>query len=231
MGASSLPRKNPFMAQGLVAGLTLRLDLSRSNVEESHVTRVEDVTEGGISVLVPMRHLRPRPLPTGALIHAVYIHQQKRYRFVTEVVGHSADGHHDILRLPGAIDSSERRRWYRLHAAIKPQSLYRLVIDGDQVDQSENMLEGMVVDLSEGGLCLNTRSFVMTGERLGLIADLPEAGEVRARMRVTSVDEPAAGNRNRRVHCEFIEISRAHRDVIARYLMRRQLEMRRRGQL
>jgi hypothetical protein len=34
-----------------------------------------------------------------------------------------------------------------------------------------------------------------------------------------------------RVHCEFTDISRAGRDVIARYMMRRQLEMRRRGQL
>lgn len=231
MGASSLPRKNPFMAQGLVAGLTLRLDLTRSNVEETHVTRVEDVGEGGICVLVPMRNLRPRPLPSGALVHVVYHYQQKRYRFLTEVIGHTPDGMHDILRLPGAIDSSERRRTFRLQAAIKPVSLYRLVIDSEQVDQTENTLEGMVVDLSEGGLCLSTRGLVLTGERLGLVAELPEAGEVRARMRVTGVDEPAPGNRNRRLHCEFVEISRAHRDVIARYLMRRQLEMRRRGQL
>lgn len=231
MGASSLPRKNPFMAQGLVAGLTLRLDTTRSNVEESHVTRVEDVGEDGICVLVPMRNLRPRPLPSGALVHAVYIYQQKRYRFVTEVIGHTPDGLHDILRLPGAIDSSERRRSFRLQAAIKPQVLYRLIVDSEQVDQSENVVEGMVVDLSEGGLCLSTRALIMAGERLEITADLPEAGEVSARMRVTGVDEPAPGNRNRRVHCEFIVISRAHRDVIARYLMRRQLEMRRRGQL
>lgn len=229
MGGLRSPRKNPFMAQGLLPGVTLRLDVSSGGEGESHVTRVEDVDAERIAILVPMRGLRPRPFASGTLVHAHYIHQQKRWMFVTEVEGHSPDGMHEYLRSPGAIESIERRRNFRLPAAIKPESLYRLVIDAD-TDEPE-IIEGTIVDLSEGGCCLSTRSFAMAGERFGLQATLPEAGPIQARMRVTSVDEPAPGNRNRRLHMEFTDISRAHRDVIARYMMRRQLEMRRRGQL
>jgi len=149
--------------------------------------------------------------------------------FVTEVEGHSDDGLFEYLRLPGAIESTERRRNFRLPAAIRPESLYRLVVDSET--DEPDLLEGTVVDLSEGGCCISTRSFAAPGERLGLQAILPEAGEIQARMRVTFVRDPQPGNRNRRLHCEFTDISRAHRDVIARYMMRRQLEMRRRGQL
>ncbi len=229
MGGLPLPRKNPFMAQGLLPGVTLRLDISSGGEGESHVTRVEDVDQSHIAILVPMRGLRPRPFATGTLVHAHYIHQQKRWMFVTEVEGHSDDGLYEFLRLPGAVESTERRRNFRLPAAIRPESLYRLVIEGD--DPEPQPLEGTIVDLSEGGCCVSTRSSALPGERLGLHAVLPESGEIRARMRVTFIREPSPGNRNRRLHCEFSDISRADRDIIARYMMRRQLEMRRRGQL
>ena len=229
MGGLPLPRKNPFMAQGLLPGLTLRLDVSCGGEGESHVTRIEDVDQNHIAILVPMRGLRPRPFSSGTLVHAHYIHQQKRWMFVTEVEGHSHDGMYEFLRLPGAIESTERRRNFRLPAAIRPESLYRLVIDSESAE--EEPLEGTVVDLSEGGCCISTRGFAQPGERLGILAMLPEAGEIRARMRVTFIQEPSPGNRNRRLHCEFTDITRSHRDTIARYMMRRQLEMRRRGQL
>jgi c-di-GMP-binding flagellar brake protein YcgR len=217
------------MAQGLLPGITLRLDVSSGGDGETHVTRVEDVAQGHIAILVPMRGLRPRPFATGTLVHAHYIHQQKRWMFVTEVEGHSDDGMYEYLRLPGAIDSTERRRNFRLPAAIKPESVYRMVVDAET--EEPELIEGTIVDLSEGGCCLSTRSFSMPGERFGLHAILPEAGEIKARMRVTFVREPQSGNRNRRLHFEFTDINRADRDIIARYMMRRQLEMRRRGQL
>lgn len=229
MGGLSLPRKNPFMSQGLLPGITLRLDVSSNKHGETFVTRIEDVDAEQIAILVPMRGLRPRPLPTGTLVHAHYIHQQKRWQFVTEVAGHSPDGLYEYLRIPPAIASTERRRNFRLSSAIKPDSVYRLVIDAESTELVE--IEATIVDLSEGGCCLSTRASAVAGERLGLQAQLPEAGEIRSRMRVNSVDEPTPGNRNRRLHCEFTDISRADRDVIARYMMRRQLEMRRRGQL
>jgi c-di-GMP-binding flagellar brake protein YcgR len=71
----------------------------------------------------------------------------------------------------------------------------------------------------------------MSLERLGVQASLGDAQEFTARMIVTGVEDPAAGRRNRRVHCHFTDISRADREKVAKFLMRRQLEMRRRGQL
>ncbi|MEO8538499.1 MAG: PilZ domain-containing protein [bacterium] len=217
------------MAQGLLPGITLRLDVSAGSEGETYVTRVEDVDPTRIAILVPMRGLRPRPFTAGTLMHAHYIHQQKRWMFVTEVEGHSEDGLYEFLRLPGAVESTERRRNFRLPTAIKPMSIYRLLVDVDA--DEEEPLEGTIVDLSEGGVCFSTRAFAQPGERLGVQALLPEAGEINARMRVNYIREPSPGNRNRRLHCEFTDISRADRDTIARYMMRRQLEMRRRGQL
>jgi c-di-GMP-binding flagellar brake protein YcgR len=232
MGASSQPRKNAFMSQGLAPGLTLRLAFSRREDAEVLVTRVEAVTEERIEVLTPMRRLRATPLPIGSTVHCAYIHQNKRWRFISKVAGYSDDGSVQYLARPGHIDSSERRGAFRLATAIKPSALYRMVIDGESAaDEVPELLDATVVDLSEGGLCLSSRERFQRGEKLGLRAELTDVGEFLARMTVTGIDEPPTGSRNRRIHCQFFDISRADRDKVARYLMRRQIEMRRRGQL
>ncbi|MCZ2112012.1 MAG: PilZ domain-containing protein [Dehalococcoidia bacterium] len=220
------------MSQGLIPGTTLRMALSRREDAEALVTQVEDVTDDRLEVLVPMQRLRPRPLSTGTLVYAAYVFQRRRYNFISEVTGHSPDGSIEYLRSPGLIDSSERRSSFRLETSIKPLSLYRLVIDAEKIDgDTKPELDGVIVDLSEGGLCVSTAARITTGERLGVHASLGENGEFMARMSITGVDEPRLGQRNRRIHCRFTDITRGDVDKIARFLMKRQLEMRRRGQL
>ena len=232
MGSLSQPRKNAYMAQGLVAGLTLRLTASRRHDAEFLVTRLEYVSDTSLEVLVPMRKLRQTPLTVGSRLHGAYVYQKKRWSFVTDVMGNSSDGTIQYLRLPEDIECSERRGSFRLETSLKPSSLYRLVIDKDAMPDDETAnVAGTVVDLGEGGLCLSSSARIAPGERLGIQVSLGEGIEFTARMQVTMVDDPSGGQRNRRIHCQFTDISRADRDRVAKYLIRRQLEMRRRGQI
>jgi c-di-GMP-binding flagellar brake protein YcgR len=231
MGAPAPQPKNPFMAQGLIPGTTMRIEVSSRDEVETFATRIEEVDAEKIAILVPMKGLRPRPLAAGTLVRSVYIFRQKRWRFVTEVIGHSPDGAWEYLRLPAFIDCHERRRNYRLQVAIKPSRIYRLVVPAEGEPPTEQEFDGTIVDLSESGCCIAAKVFAMVGERLGIEATLPEAGDIAVRARIVGVREPERGYRMRRLHCEFLEMPRAQRDLIARYLMRRQLEMRRRGQL
>jgi hypothetical protein len=232
MGASPQPRKNPYMAQGLVPGATLRLATSRREGAEFLVTRLEHVSDSALEVLVPMRKLQKSPLTIGATVHGAYIYQKKNWSFDSDVIGTSADGSVQYLRLPARIDCSERRGAFRLQTAIKPSSLYRLVIEKDAMpDDDDANVPGTVIDLSEGGLCLSSSARIARGERLGIQASLDDGVEFTARMQVTGVDDPAQGQRNRRIHCQFTDISRGDKDRVAKFLIRRQLEMRRRGQI
>ena len=232
MGAPSPQRKNPFRAQGLVPGVPLRMEVTVANAVETLTTRVDDVNEDAVSVLVPIQRLRTRPLPTGTFVRATYVASNRRWRFVTETTGLSTDGNIQYLALPASVESSDRRTTYRLGTALRPDTVYRVVIDPDaEVESHDNTLDATIVDLSEGGLCLSSRHGAFTGEWLGMVLTLPQIGEVNARMKVTGIEEPAPCQRNQRVHCQFAEITRADRDKIARFLMRRQIEMRQRGQL
>ncbi|MBE7520158.1 MAG: PilZ domain-containing protein [Thermoflexaceae bacterium] len=232
MGASQPARNDRFSACGLVPGVPLRLEVSVGNHVECLATRVEEVGPNTMAILLPMVRRQARRLATGTLVHAEYIFRNRRCRFVTEVAGHSDDGLHEILRLPPAIDTIERRSHFRLQTALRPQALFRLVLGPDDIPGDETAFDDCtIVDLSEGGACLSSRVPLHDGERLGIVFTLPGVGEINARMRVLSVDEPAHGKLNRRAHCIFTDIRLSDRDRIARYLMRRQLEMRRRGQL
>lgn len=232
MGALPSPRKNPFKAQGLAPGLPLRMEVSVGNAVETLSTRVDDVDEDVLSVLVPMLRLRTRPLPAGAFVRATYVASNRRWRFVTEVMGLSPDGNIQYLALPASIESSDRRTAFRLGTALRPETVYRVVIDPDQDGEPrQNKLDATVVDLSEGGVCLSSREDAMVGEWLGMVVNLPLIGNVTARMKVTGTEPPRSGQRNHRIHCQFAEITRGDRDKIARFLMRRQIEMRQRGQL
>lgn len=230
MGQSEPQRKNLHSAEGLGPGTTLRMEVAVGKHVESYVTKVETVTDSTIGVLPAMAHLKLRLLPTGAIVHASYTLGRRRFSFATRVTGRSEDGSLQYLHLPASIESSERRRAYRLEVALRPQSLYRLVVDPTRDDIAQEF-EGTIVDLSEGGVCLSTRTHAVSGERLGFQVELPQAGSLQARVRVTQADAPRPPHRNWRLHCVFTDISLASRDRIARYLMRRQLELRRRGQI
>lgn len=228
MGGSSQPRENPYVAQGLLAGTTLEIAVSTAGGEDVLVTRVENIDAERIEVLVPMRRLQLSPLPPTALLRASYTHARLRHSFATQVVGMSGDGATQYLQAPAAIESTQQRALFRLDTAIRPASLYRLVI---QPGEEDAILDGVIVDLGEDGLCLSTDSAVHVGERLGVQAALGDEGVFQARLKATNVTPPSDGLRNYRVQCQFTTIAQADADRIARHVMRRQLELRRRHQL
>lgn len=239
MGASLPSRKNYFRAEGVVPGLKIQLELNVGNRTELYASQVEDVDGERLGVLVPMVRLQRRPLPSGSLVRVSFVHNKRRRRFVTEVVGHSANGMVDYLQLPPRVEDSDRRQSFRLDTNLKPRHLYRLVIEPQPEDETAEApgnedsaaLPGVVVDISEGGICLSTRAAIERGDRLGILVDLPEVGELQAHLQVSGVEDPTRERLNRKVHCKFTGLTRRERDLIARFLMRRQLELRRRGQL
>lgn len=234
MGASQPPRNNPFKAQGLEAGLTIRVEAMVGRQVQTYATVLDEVEDETLRVLVPMHRLQPHPFPSGPILHCEYFFRDRRWRFATEAQPWSPGTDVQYLAHPAGIEDADRRDYFRLHTALKPISVYRVLLDTENLASAAPPaleLTCTVVDLSEGGLCLSSRTPAAVGEWLGIHAELPQAGELKARMRVVSVSEPSYGNRNYRIHCVFADITLAERDKIARFLMRRQLEMRRLGQL
>ena len=136
MGASLPARNDRERADGLAPGLALNIRYEASSGLQHIMTRVEEVFEDGLAVLVPMEKLQRRPLPSGREVEVHYTHRNRWLQFMTEVTGHSKDGHFDYLAMPRRVESSDRRRFFRLQTAIKPTCIFRIVV-GEETEDGE----------------------------------------------------------------------------------------------
>ena len=232
MGGSLPAHNNRFSAQGLRPGTALRLNLDRGDRVETFATRVEDLDERVLTVSTPIERFHDRPIGRGTAVHALYTHEKRFYGFVTESLGVSVDGDFQYLAPPDAIQSTDRRSAFRLEESLRPHSVYRLLVDPERSDEPGGLvLKCSIIDISEGGVCLSSRHAAVDGEWLGIHIDLPAIGDLKLRMRVAGAEPPPKGQLNHRLHCVFVDLSRLERDRIARYLMKRQLDLRHRGRL
>ncbi len=225
----SLPRpENPFQEQGLRPGLTLSLRVNTGDTVTNSITLVDEIGDQCLSVLRSMSKLPANALPSGAPVRATYYHDGKRWGFVSSVLP-SRHPELEFLAMPTAVEPDERRGAYRLATAYRPIELFRLVVQGASgVDLARITT---VVDISEMGACLSTRATIAVGERLGIRFELPNKAEITARMVVRSIQPPAPGLRNHRIHCEFLAIPAETQSAIARFVMARQVELSRSGQI
>lgn len=229
---SSPPQLDRLRALGLSPGLSLQMHALLGVAIEMYRTRVEEVDVRGVGVLVPMRRLRARPLPWATPFRAYYVYHGKRCTFDTELTGGSEDGVLQYLALPAGIQSIERRGLFRLETILPLTALQRVTrtAEGDE-EVVDLPARGTLVDLSEGGTALRTTEQVLPGETLQIAVVLPAAGDLQVRARVLSVEEPLDGYTVARLHCQFTGLMRSDRDKIGRFLIRRQLELRRSGRL
>ena len=230
MGSLSPRPETELRARGIMPGLALRLEALIGDRVESYATSVEEVGREHITVLMPMRGRVPRAFAAGTVLSAEYRHQGRDWVFNCTSRGATPDQHGLMLSLPKFVEHSERRNAFRLPLAIKPKSIYRVVVDPES--DAPEQLTATIVDLSEGGICMSTRDPLTVGEWLGLDFELAPREPLLARMRVVAIDDPLKGSGSvRKVHCAFADIRLADRDRIARFLIKKQLELRRNGQL
>jgi c-di-GMP-binding flagellar brake protein YcgR len=232
MVAVSQAHKNQLISQGLRSGRALRLNIESGARVETLSTRVEDLTEKVLTVLTPMVRMHDRPIERGTKIRVNYTFDNRIFGFVTESLGVSPDGQFQFLTVPEAVKSTDRRGAFRLQAFLQPESVYRIVIDERTAKLPGGaQLKSSILDISEGGVCLSSRHGATVGERLGMNVDLPDSGQLQVRMRVVDVEAPPKGQLNHRIHCVFVDLTTPDRDRIGKFLLRRQLSMRHRGQM
>jgi c-di-GMP-binding flagellar brake protein YcgR len=225
----SLPRpEHRFRHQGLRPGLAITLHVESGDVVSNSITLVDEIGEERFAVLRSMSKLPADALPPGADVRVTYHHDGRRWGFDSKVLM-SRHPELEFLTMPEAIEPAERREAYRLSTALKPVELFRLVVQG--ASGTDLARATTVVDVSELGICLSSRASIAPGERLGIRFELPGKTEIVARMVVRSIQPPAPGLRNHRVRCEFLSMPADTRSAIARFVMARQAELSRTGQL
>jgi c-di-GMP-binding flagellar brake protein YcgR len=222
---------NHFAADGLSPGIPITLLVEREGAVQALASRIEEISDGRITILSPMRRLRLRPNASGTQVRVEFRNGRRTLSFSTVVTGHDAQGACEFLAMPAQLENRERRREFRLKVTLQPASL-ACVIPGDgETEETIEPVSASIVDLSAGGMCLVTKSRRSLDGLLRARFTIGDQGEIRTDARVVSTEEPPEGYANRQVHCEFVGIVQRDRDRIARFLVKEQLALRQSGRL
>lgn len=190
---------------------------------------VRSVSENAIRVSMPKRNAETLRVEPGTAITLFTSLHGQVYQFATTVrLLETVPLEGLILDPPREAVRHDRRGYYRLVTRIEPRYVTTMTHD-----QPETVLrENVILDLSGGGLQMQTLGPVEAGHRLHLVFALEgDPLEVEAFADVLSARQPERGRRHVTVHGKFIDMPRAEAERIVRYVYRQQVELRKKGVL
>ncbi len=148
------------------------------------------------------------------------------YRFGVSVRLSEVDTDSFVVDPPLEAERTERRQFYRLVTRIVPRRTARLDDAGKEVQP----IQSVILDLSGGGVMLQTREFVPAGCRLRIVFELEgDPLEMDIAALVLNTNRPASNAQHYRVHCQFLEPNQSEIERLVRFVYRQQAELRRRG--
>lgn len=212
----------------LHTGMVVHVMLRESVLSAAFASVIRQVGEQGIHVDSPADGAGPALEPGSAV--TLFVQSGGRiFRLESHVrlleSGEQTQGAM-VLDHPVAADETERRQFYRLLTTITPRYASRVNATGDELER----IDARILDLSGGGMQLHTREWVPVGSRIRLIFALDQdPQEVDTCVLGLSVVRPGPRRSLYRVHCRFVDLPRAERERLVRFIFRKQLDFRQRG--
>jgi len=204
---------------------------------------IQDVRPDSLLVTVPLEGLQRRMLPVGETVECVYFGEgSKVYMFTLKVIERVMDNIPLYrITIPDSYDKIQRRNYVRV-PLIVPVLYTEAQDDIDKLLREKtpeevealyrgSWLRGSTLDLSGGGMKLNTKTPVTPGALLVLIMKADELniavkGRVVRCIKNMGGDQPAFHS-----GIEFIDIPEARRDKIIGFIFERLRGMIRKGDM
>ncbi len=197
--------------------LVVRYETKRG--ERSFESGVRDVRGDRVHI-IPAQEPSKDLYPGKQVAVAVQI-EGVAYQFVSSVVSMEGDL---VVASPSEMRLVEKRQHYRLQIGLVPS--YGAITDANGVDDRATRLT--VVDISAGGVQFVSRAAFAPGTRIHIWLPIDDY-RVDCILEVINARTPAKGRSNFRYNGRFVIISGGDREHVARFVFRKQLELRRRS--
>lgn len=190
---------------------------------------VRSVTENAIRLTMPERDDEFLMIDAGQPITLFTSLHGQVYRFSTNVrLIETSPVEGLVIEPPTEAEKNERRTFYRLMTRIVPR--YAAEVRRGGVEQA--LSENVILDISGGGLQMQTLTRLEPGAKLHLVFSLDgDPLEIEVMVDVLTVNVPSRGGRFYRLHGRFASVPRSEVERLVRYVYRQQVELRRRGVL
>ena len=169
----------------------------------------------------PTEHLRLFPMRAGQHV-VIEVTRPDEGLYSVESVLESASTEeppHLVLRLTEQWRHRQRRDVHRHSLDMRPNEATRFAVDGDRIP-----FDAVILDLSSGGMRVQSRAELTVGDELELTFGTPSGGaQLRLRVHVLRVSEPSAAVSDAwEAGCQFVESSRGERDQIVQFILAQQ---------
>lgn len=211
----------------LVPGLPLQVFREGNLAEEPYDAAVRSVSATAIHLSGPKRKEERMQVAPGdrLVIMAAYNGQMFRFNCAVRLV-ETVPLDTIVLSAPDEAVNIERRGFYRLFTRVEPR--YAARVD-HKMNELQTLNSVVIMDISGGGLQMQTREWIPTGSRLRLIFALEDDPlEFDLVMVALSVQRPDR-MQSYRVHCGFLDVATADVERVVRHVFRQQVAMRRKG--
>lgn len=211
----------------LVSGLPLQVFREGNLTEEPYEAAVRSVSKTAIHLTGPKRKDERLDVQSGERLIVMAAFNGQMFRFactVRQVETVPVDT--VVLAPPDEAMNIERRGFYRLFTRVDPR--YSARVD-HKMTELQRLTAVVIMDISGGGLQLQTREWVPTGSLLRLIFALDDDPlEFDLTMVALSVQRPDR-MQSYLVHCGFLDVATADVERVVRHVFRQQAAMRRKG--
>ncbi|WP_054694384.1 flagellar brake protein [Syntrophomonas palmitatica] len=193
-------------------------------------SRVEEIKDNYLYISMPMRKGALVPLWPGQDIKLIF---RDRYSIVggnSKVVSRRRDPlPHLVVSKPDSLfPVNQKREYVRLQVTLPVR--FRILNDENKDENQEDIIyQGTTIDISAGGLLINTRAFLQKDQLIELELQLPGQDSVYCKSRIIRVWDRKRENDDFRVAIEFDNITDRQKDKIFKFIFQKQREWIKKG--
>jgi len=200
----------------------------------NYKSNIQDMTEVGMSITIPVKEGKYLPLNTGEKVSIIYYGDKEVYQFEAEVLGRAIDVIPVInISKPQNPRVVQRRNYVRV---LMLKNLKFISIDKELADKETSKItkvidksqfkKAILLDLSGGGMRIKTEEKLQLSEFIMIAIELIEE-EIMIKSRVVRCDlQPDNTNA---YGLKFLELGEKDRDKIIKYIFQVMREQRKKG--
>lgn len=213
-------KRSLSLGQVFETGLAISLEYEENDRAHFVLSRVEETAGDRLWVTMPVRAAAFVPLALDMPVIAYVKHEDGVYLMHGRVTGRRFQPIPMLeITATSRIQRRPTREYVRLRIILVPTSLMLL-----SEDEPPARLAATIVNLSAGGLMLRTRQRLEVEQRLHLVVELPDQGDVVDTTISVLRVEPRRAERGcyYEAGCCFIDLSDHQRDLITAFIFRSQ---------
>ncbi|BBB93165.1 MAG TPA: flagellar brake domain-containing protein [Methylomusa anaerophila] len=193
---------------------------------EQYRSRVEEINSQRIAIAMPMKKGAPVFLVRGESFYGQTVSDGVIYKFTSTFINKLMNPIPLwIVTLPTDITKIQQRSFVRYEAMIPVR--VKILDDGNDNKADSAFLDALTKDISGGGVQLVVKQQLPAGAKLKIAIDFPGLGSICVTGQIIRVQQPQPDKPVFWTAVNFVDIDEKDRNIIIKYIFKKQLEQRR----